>query len=77
MRTFAPFVAGMGRMHYPYFMLYNVTGGLLWVASFIYAGYLFGNQPFIQNNLKLVIVAIIVISVIPGVVEFIRAKRKG
>ena len=76
-RTFAPFVAGMGRMHYTYFMLYNVTGGLLWVASFIYAGYLFGNQPFIQNNLKLVIVAIIVISVIPGVVEFIRAKRKG
>ena len=76
-RTFAPFVAGMGRMHYTYFMLYNLTGGLLWVASFLYAGYLFGNQPFIQENLKLVIVAIIIISLIPGIVEYLRARRKG
>ena len=75
-RTFAPFVAGMGRMHYTYFMLYNVTGGALWVASFMYAGYLFGNQPFIQENLKLVIVAIIVISLVPGVVEYVRERRK-
>lgn len=76
-RTFAPFVAGMGRMHYTYFMLYNVTEGLLWVSSFLYAGYLFGNQPFIQENLKLVIVAIIIISLIPGIVEYLRARRKG
>ena len=58
-------------------MLYNLTGGLLWVASFLYAGYLFGNQPFIQENLKLVIVAIIIISLIPGIVEYLRARRKG
>ena len=76
-RTFAPFVAGMGKMHYTYFMMYNVTGGLLWVAAFAYAGFLFGNQPFIQNNLKLVIVAIIVISILPGVIEYLRERRKA
>ena len=76
-RTFAPFVAGMGKMYYTYFMMYNVTGGLLWVAAFAYAGFLFGNQPFIQNNLKLVIVAIIVISILPGVIEYLRERRKA
>ena len=75
-RTFAPFVAGMGKMHYYYFMLYNVIGGALWVSLFCYAGYFFGDLPFVQQNLKLLIVAIIVISVIPAVVEVIREKMK-
>ena len=75
-RTFAPFVAGMGKMHYYYFMMYNVVGGALWVALFCYAGYFFGDLPFVQTNLKLVIVAIIVISILPAVIEVIRAKRK-
>ena len=75
-RTFAPFVAGMGKMHYYYFMMYNVVGGALWVALFCYAGYFFGDLPFVQTNLKLVIVTIIVISILPAVIEVIRAKRK-
>ena len=73
-RTFAPFVAGMGKMHYYYFMVYNVVGGALWVAIFCYAGFFFGDLPFVQQNLKLLIVAIIVISVLPAVVEVIREK---
>ena len=75
-RTFAPFVAGMGKMHYYYFMVYNVVGGALWVAIFCYAGFFFGDLPFVQQNLKLLIVAIIVISVLPAVVEVIREKMK-
>lgn len=74
-RTFAPFVAGMGRMSYRYFAAYNVVGAFLWVLLFTYAGYLFGNMPVIQENLKLLIVAIILVSVLPGVVEVIRHKR--
>ncbi len=75
-RTFAPFVAGMGRMRYSYFMTYNVVGGLLWVAAFCYAGYFFGDMPFVQQNLKLLIVAIIIISVLPAVFEVIKERRK-
>ena len=75
-RTFAPFVAGMGKMHYYYFMLYNVTGGALWVALFCYAGYFFGDLPFVQQNLKLLVVAIIVISILPAIVEVLRERRK-
>ena len=60
-RTFAPFVAGMGKMNYYYFMMYNLVGGALWVAVFCYAGYFFGDLPFVQENLKLLIVAIIFI----------------
>lgn len=75
-RTFAPFVAGMGKMHYYYFMLYNVTGGALWVALFCYAGYFFGDLPFVQQNLKLLVVAIIVISILPAVIEVLRERRK-
>ena len=69
-RTFAPFVAGMGKM------LYNVTGGALWVALFCYAGYFFGDLPFVQENLKLLVVAIIVISVLPAIIEVLRERRK-
>ena len=76
-RTFAPFVAGMGKMHYTWFLTYNALGGALWVAIFCYTGYLFGDQPFVQDNLKLLIVAIIVISVLPAVFEMLRAKMKN
>lgn len=75
-RTFAPFVAGMGKMNYSSFMAYNVVGGALWIVLFCYAGYLFGDLPFVQDNLKLLIVAIIVISVLPALIELIRAKLK-
>lgn len=74
-RTFAPFVAGMGKMSYRHFAIYNVAGGLLWVLLFTYAGYLFGNFPVVQENLKLLIVAIILLSVLPGVIEVIRHRR--
>ena len=74
-RTFAPFVAGMGHMSYRHFAFYNVTGALLWVLLFTYAGYLFGDLPIIQENLKLLIVGIIVVSILPGIVEIIRHKR--
>ncbi len=74
-RTFAPFVAGMGHMSYRHFAAYNVIGALLWVLLFTYAGYFFGTLPFIQSNLKLMIVGIIFVSILPGVFEFIRHKR--
>ena len=75
-RTFAPFVAGIGEMTYKKFMTYNVVGAVLWVFSFIPLGYFFGNLPFIQKNFKLVMIAIIVISVLPAVIEFIRERKK-
>lgn len=75
LRTFAPFVAGIGRMEYRRFALFNVTGGIAWVASFVLAGYFFGELPFVKKNFKLVILAIIVISLIPPVLEFIKARR--
>jgi len=74
-RTFAPFVAGVGRMSYGYFISYNVFGGLVWVPLFTFAGYFFGNIPFIKHNFSLVILAIIVISVIPAVVEAWKARK--
>ena len=74
-RTFAPFVAGMGHMRYRHFALYNVVGALLWVVLFTYAGYLFGDLPIVQENLKLLIVAIIFISILPGIIEIWRHRR--
>ena len=74
-RTFAPFVAGVGSMTYARFAVYNVTGGVAWVLSFLMAGYFFGQLPIVKQYFHLVIVAIIVISVIPIVVEFVRARR--
>jgi membrane-associated protein len=74
-RTFAPFVAGIGKMSYPRFALYNVGGGIAWVLIFLLAGWWFGGQPFIQRNFHLVIAAIIVISIIPGVIEYIQVRR--
>ncbi|TCW00349.1 DedA family protein [Biostraticola tofi] len=74
-RTFAPFVAGMGHMTYRHFALYNITGALLWVLLFTYAGYLFGDLPVVQENLKLLIVGIILVSILPGVIEVWRHRR--
>lgn len=76
-RTFAPFVAGMGHMSYRHFALFNVAGALAWVLLFSYAGYLFGDLPVVQENLKLLIVAIIVVSVLPGVIEVWRHRRQA
>jgi len=75
-RTFAPFVAGIGAMDYPRFFFFNVTGAILWVALFTFGGYFFGNLAFVQDNFTIVILAIIVISVLPGVFEFLRNKYK-
>jgi membrane-associated protein len=69
-RTFAPFVAGIGRMAYSRFMLYNLGGGVLWVLLFVLGGYYFGNLPFIRKNFSLVIIALIIIPGIPAAVEF-------
>ncbi|NKE69750.1 DedA family protein [Candidatus Manganitrophus noduliformans] len=74
-RTFAPFVAGIGRMRYWHFAVYNVVGGLVWISSFLYAGYFFGNIPVVKKNFTLVILGIIVVSILPGVIELVRARR--
>jgi membrane-associated protein len=76
-RTFAPFVAGIGAMDYPTFLFFNVIGAVLWVALFTFGGYFFGNLPFVRDNFTIVILAIIVISVMPGVFEFLRDKYKS
>jgi membrane-associated protein len=75
-RTFAPFVAGVGTMKYSRFVTYNVVGGIVWVAIFISLGYFFGNLPFVKKNFELVIFAIIFISFIPPVWEYIQARRE-
>jgi membrane-associated protein len=76
-RTFAPFVAGIGAMDYGRFLRYNVLGGVVWVAGFVYLGYFFGNREFVKKNFSLVIVAIVLISVVPIVVEYFRARREA
>ncbi len=73
-RTFAPFVAGMGRMTYSRFSLFNITGGILWVAAFCIVGYGVGGLEFVQRNIKLIVMAIIVVSLLPGVIEVLRAR---
>lgn len=74
-RTFAPFVAGVGKMDYSRFILFNVVGGLVWVVLFVFAGYLFGNIPFVQNNFELVAVAIVLLSVLPMVYEWLKSRN--
>jgi membrane-associated protein len=74
-RTFAPFVAGIGQMHYPRFFAFNVIGAVLWVVLLVYAGYFFGNIPVIKNNLTVVIFAIIGLSLLPIAFEWLRARR--
>lgn len=74
-RTFAPFVAGIGRMHYPRFFTYNVVGALVWVLSFTLAGNYFGNLPVVKRNFHIIIFAIIIISLLPSVFSWIQARR--
>jgi membrane-associated protein len=74
-RTFAPFVAGVSKMSYGYFFTWNIVGGISWVATFSLLGYFFGNIPFVQNNFELVIIAIVLISLIPAVVEGLKARK--
>lgn len=75
-RTFAPFVAGVCRMNYRYFFIYNVTGGILWVSLFVFSGFFFGNLPFIKKNFTIAIFVIIALSILPAVLEICRHKKK-
>ena len=75
-RTFAPFVAGVGEMSYARFVTYNVAGGVGWIAALVLGGYLFGNIPVVRQNFTLVIFAIIVLSILPGVIEFLRQRSR-
>ena len=75
-RTFAPFVAGLGKMTYVRFISYNVVGGIVWIAVFIFGGYYFGNIPMVKRNFTLVIVAIIFLSILPGIIEFVRHRYR-
>ena len=74
-RTFAPFLAGVGAMAYHTFLSYNLIGAALWVSSLVYAGYLFGNIPWVKDNLALIVFAIVLVSILPMVVTWIREKR--
>ena len=76
-RTFAPFVAGIGRMVYPKFLFYSFSGGVLWIGFFVFGGYYFGNIPVVKQNLTLFILGIIVLSIMPGIVEFVRQKTRA
>ncbi|MDR2764935.1 MAG: DedA family protein [Tannerella sp.] len=76
-RTFAPFVAGMGKMSYSHFFSFNVIGGIAWVALFMYSGYFFGNVDFVKHNLSLLIIVIIFVSILPGIIEVWRQKMKS
>jgi membrane-associated protein len=75
-RTFAPFVAGVGTMQYGRFLSYNIVGAFLWTGIFIWLGYFFGNIPFVQENFELVIVVIILVSIVPMVIEYVRSKAR-
>lgn len=74
-RTFAPFVAGIGKMTYSRFLLYNVVGGVVWITAFVYAGFFFGNIPLVKKNFGFVIIAIVLISVAPAAIEYLRHRR--
>jgi membrane-associated protein len=75
-RTFAPFVAGVGKMRYGYFLSYNIFGGIIWTGLFIFAGYFFGNLEFVRENFSLVVIAIVLISIMPAVWEWGRSRKK-
>ncbi|HXX58325.1 MAG TPA: DedA family protein [Thermodesulfovibrionales bacterium] len=76
-RTFAPFVAGIGSMNHWKFSIYNVTAGIAWVCVFVFGGYYFGNLPAVKQNFTFVILAIIIISLLPAVIEFLRHRRQS
>jgi membrane-associated protein len=79
-RTFAPFVAGVGTMEYARFLTFNLVGGILWIGLFVFGGYYFGNIPAVEENFTLVILAIILLSVMPALIEFVRTRlsaRRG
>ncbi|MEK7155164.1 MAG: DedA family protein [Patescibacteria group bacterium] len=76
-RTFAPFVAGVGKMHYGKFIFYNIFGGIVWVALFTFTGYFFGNIPVIRHNFSLVIMAIILVSILPMLLHFLQTLKKN
>jgi membrane-associated protein len=74
-RTFAPFLAGVGEMNYPRFLSFCVVGAMLWVGAFLWAGYLFGNLPFVRNNFTIAVLVVILISLVPGLVEYVKHRR--
>jgi membrane-associated protein len=74
-RTFAPFLAGVAGLSYRRFLSYNVIGGCLWIGLLVYAGYLFGNIPWVKDNLSLIVIAIVVVSLIPAVMTFVKERR--
>jgi len=76
-RTFSPFVAGVGAMTYPRFILFSITGSLLWVSAFLFGGYFFGNLPFVKHNFTFAILGIIGVSLLPPVIEYVRHKRRS
>lgn len=76
-RTFVPFVAGVGSMTYARFIAYNVIGGVLWITSFTYAGYLVGGKQIVKDNLSLLIVIIVFLSILPGIIAFVNERRKS
>lgn len=76
-RTFAPFVAGVGRMQYRHFLLINISGALIWICLLTGGGYFFGNLPFVQRHFSLVILAVIILSIMPGVIEYLRQRMKA
>jgi len=76
-RTFAPFVAGVGRMKYKRFIIYNILGGIGWIVTFVLGGYFFGNIPLVKNNFALIILAIIIISILPAIIEYLRQRHQS
>lgn len=75
-RTFAPFLAGVASMRYPRFLAYEVAGSIVWVGSLVYAGYLFGNIAWVRNNLTLIVIGIVIMSLMPAVATFLRGRKK-
>lgn len=76
-RTFAPFVAGVGKMDYKRFIMFNFIGGVAWVAIFVFLGYLFGNLPVVKNNFEIVTLGIVFISILPMIFEYVRSRREN
>jgi membrane-associated protein len=76
-RTFVPFLAGVAQMKYRVFFIYNVVGGVLWISSLTYAGYMFGNIPWVQNNLTFIVIGIVITSVLPMVIKYLQERRRA